>query len=460
MSHSKNALAKYGINEAYFSQITGRPVRSFRIKPVHEGYNVHSDLYCFTLTFSDGSEPLSIFAKDTYMNRDVSGRHEKDGQMNQTEAEFLEFATHCKAFTPRYLGSINFTDKKEQKHLMLFMEKYNHSLEDKLIALKAQRDRAGSEEERQAIVDQAFDYIRRAIDIIVVNNYIARRSFNPEDPSSAGNKLRVMSPPFQEYHTDLEDYLTGLTLFKLLNDFKQKKDKRFEVVKKGLAIMRDYVKRVEEVLDEFIANELTGNSSEHELTHLDTLPGHVLLKDVELGDYDPNTVLDLRTGRNGGSTPYDGFAITDYNKFGYAPDGFFAAILLNHPAIFQIMPADREKQLVEHALVQEERLRTANSAIQLTDIRARDVQNFMDVVYQSGGRYALLRNIGFMAWLCMENPTKARNLQKRNLLYTPETFIKANLDRLFSVDVRGFYPLNEWLEKKVLSEVNNNQWKA
>ena len=445
--YSKNQLNNHGITATFFSELIGKKVKDFNFDNIKDGYNIHSDLYCFRLQVEGETKVRRIFAKDTYINLDVSGNHKKGALANRTEAEILEFATKCRAFTPKYFGKREFTDRKGE-HTIVFMEKYDASFEKKSAELTAKKNEL-KKNGKQAIDDEAFEYIRRSVDVVILNDYIARRSFDPESPDSLSSKLRVKSPTFQDYRRDLESYLTGLTLYEVTSN--SRKIERSEIVETSLAIMKNYIRRIEGIFDEHIIKHLVGNSGEHGLSHLDPLPCHILINDnVKLEDYEPGKIIELAHGKiNGDPTPYDGFAVIDYNKFGYAPDGFGVGILLNHPSVFQMLSPEKEQELIEHAFCQNQRLKLMNADVELEDY-AEEFQKFDDMVRHKAGRYALLRNIGFISWLFIKNKEKGKKLRKRNQLYDPESFIKANIERLLSLKETEFFPLNEWIEKKIL----------
>ena len=114
---------------------------------------------------------------EPYQESDASGEVEKSRELDMNEVRFLEFGNEAGTFTPRYHGHLDHDGRT-----LLFMERFDMSLEDKLVELAKRRELVETPFDRERIDQEAFEYVQKAIDVVLINNYLANAAYKTKDP--------------------------------------------------------------------------------------------------------------------------------------------------------------------------------------------------------------------------------------------------------------------------------------
>lgn len=432
MVYDKKHLRKIGIDEKLLATMLKKEVSDITVNPVRKGSMLHGDLYELDVSLRDGGTER-LFVKDTYKSDSASGFIEKSKSLDDIEAEILDIGTRSKAFTPEYYGKHSFDDNGVH-HTMIFIRRYDFSLEDKLKGWRKEYDSSTPDRQKE-ITATAINHLLYITDVATVNTYLLRNHFNVRD-SSGG--LRVRTYTSQQLMDRMREYLGGLIIAKILL---LKEDK--SLGKTGINGLRDFLsssaephlinlilntfnwavdygKEVDDSLMRYIAKPLASDQNTQKITHLDLLPGHILVNNAELKKYnkdtDPNNIIKLKEGQTGEDNPYKMFAVTDFQKVGFVPEPFQFAQLLSHPSVFYLVPKSNIREIMEHAMVQTKRIETGDSNITLSHITPVERSEYEETFNQAC-MFSLLRNMGVISWLHLMHKDNAADLVSRDDIY-------------------------------------------
>lgn len=419
----RKKFKKYGIDEAYLSEILGRKVVDFGVEEVKKGARLRADLYRFKIKYEDGEGV--VFVKDLWYGSSMSGEvvkstlSENREILGENEKNFLIFGTRNGAFTPRYFGHKEYANDKTGKHTVLIMENFDMSLEEKLLELKKEMNDSNDEKKKQ-LEDLAYDYLRRTVDIALVNNYLASQSYPTHDPVES----RIVYKLDEEMLTrEITRYLNAIITFKF------KREKSEDTIREFLNWDRDYdYPGIFSTLVDLIAKPLSRDIEKRGLVNLDLYPSNILLRNTSLPPYDPDAILELREGRKG-TNLYDGLAITDNNALGI---GSFAmtGTLAYHPSVF--LTKNTQKKIAEHILIQQKKLEEGKE-VHLEDIDPEERLRY-NWEYAAIMRLTCLKNVNFAVWLKLLYPEKAKALEEQAAFYEPIQFIRENVGRFTSLN--------------------------
>jgi len=411
----KKYFKKAGITKEYFSNLSGTEIDEFEVEPVKKGSLLRAELYEFTIKPKTG-EKFKIFAKNFWPGKDVSGEKERSEILDQNEVKFLQFGKENKLFTPEYYDHVQHEDRT-----ILFMEEKDMSLEEKLIHIH-EEIKESKKEKKVELENTAFEYLKRAIDVVLVNNHVATEKYESSDPFKGSTIYEYDQSEFKRYLNNF--------IFELL-DFNFSEDSDSRSAKKDFFAwsLNNNITNVMKELYKNIAEPLGSNLEKRGIVNYDPNPGNILLDQDKFLDYDPDFILNLRNGKISDKKIkiYDGIVVTDNNKIGKGSEAMIA-ILINHPSVFRLFDNEKMKKLKEHAFVQHYKLQTGKTE-DLNQIDSNLRKRF-DNEYAAAARFSCLRNIKFVVSL-YNNPEakeKLDGLIRRNELYNPKDFINMNLD--------------------------------
>lgn len=417
---NKSDFKKAGIDKDYFSEIFEQPIKDYDINPVEKGSLLRAELYEFTIKPKEGN-PFTIFAKDFWPGTDSSGEQERNRELDMNEVRFLEFGNQKNTFTPMYIAH-----KEHEGRTILFMEQYTESLEDKLKDFYKMREIEQLPHAKQKIEDQAFGYMKRAADVVLINNYIA--STEEYKDHDVFNGVTIYEYDHRKLQSEINIFVEELLQFKYKDNERSTSRNRFRWLVENK--LTDFL----ELLYTHIAKPLGENVEQRGIVNYDPNVGNILLKHEKIGHYDSDAILEFREGGERSTVQYQGFAVTDNNKIGRGSNAMIA-ILINHPAVFRLFAEERMVELKKHVLEQQYKLQTGES-IPYDNIPKRDIMNPFEKEYAAASRFALLRNTKFITHLC-NNPQYADKVEgfvKRNDLYVPESFVSQNLTYFCNLD--------------------------
>jgi hypothetical protein len=429
----KSGFENIGITLEYFAQIFGMPIQNYEVSEVKKGALLRAELYEFKISPVQG-EQFAIFAKDFWPG---SGDVE---EIEKNEVRFLQFGQEHKAFTPKYFGHKEHEVMNGQKRTLLFMEKYEMSLEDKLLEIWDLMCKTEKKGEKKEIETHAFELVRRTIDILTINKYIATQRYKSA-PLLKGSTVHKYD--LDEFKTDINNFIFELTFDKYFSELTKEQAQADSLM---INLRKCYeskftwnighnLSRVLEELYKNIAEPLARAVDERPIVNYDANVGNILLKNLNSmnlspNEYPPDMVIQLRDGKTKEAAPYyDGFAVTDNNKIGRGSHAM-VGLVLAHPAVFRIFSEERMKHLKDHAFAQCHKLQTGERIIALDAVDSSKRKQFDDEFW-AVMRYGCLRNAKFAARQYTESPQsreKFREFGSRNPLYSAHSFINANLD--------------------------------
>jgi len=447
----KKDLKNHGINEAYLSEKLGRKVANFNIEKYDKGAELRADFYRLNVSFEDGicDGDVVLFVKDFRYIPSVSGKifrltlSENKEILDENELDFLKFGTERGIFTPTYYGDIKY--ENDVKHNLIIMENFDKSLEDKLLELGEKKLSASSEEEKLDIEKVAFDYLKRVIDIALINDNLATKSYRTHEPPSGLRRVYKLTE--EMLREDIISSINGLVTYKLGKIDEERPVEN--VIGSVLAWSKKYdysdsFNGLNDFIIKPLVRDLIGiediENGKGKLVNLNLHPSQVLIKEKSLEKYNPeeydsDAILSLKEGRkttlssikpNGfESTQYDGLAITDNNKIGYG-SSVMDASLINHISVFNVLSRDRLEQLKYHLLIQEEKLKRGQE-FHLEDFSPAERKD-LDEKYAAASRWAWLRGINYISWLKLKHPKNAERLETQIPIYNPEKYINCAID--------------------------------
>lgn len=443
----KKDFRKVGINEEYLSQILERRVSDFDVEEVKKGAHLRADLYKFVITY-ESKESASLFVKDYWYSTNIAKNvatslvlNENSPVLDKNELDFLVFGTKNGAFVPKYYGYKEYENGETGKHSVVFMEHWDKSLEERLLEIGNQIKQTSQEEEKRNLENLAFEYIRRAVDVALINNNLATQNYKKLD--SAG-LLTVYKLEEDRLKRELKTYLEGFVRFKIRNENFQ------NALTKLLELYTEHSYRnIFTSLVDFVIKPLVSNPNERGLVNWDLHPGNVLIREGDLSPYDPDAIILFKDGKKSINTDqislYNKFSITDNNKIGYGSNAIIAS-LTNHISIFRILSKERQRQLFEHILVQQEKLKQGR-VVHLEDIDFKKRKDFDDE-YVAAARLANLRGMSFVSWLNLKHPERAKELEEQLPIYNPDRFVKATVEHFVNLEHSKDYfkEVNAFLE--------------